>query len=100
MKAPTLAVGLFFSLFTTAWSCSVDSAKATAAASARTAPPSSPSAPAAPPPLRPAQRDLLQLAFDAASSFPLDPHTRNRSRAQDEVVAACFELGQPDLAES
>lgn len=44
------------------------------------------------------QRDLLQLAFDAASAFPLDPHQKNRSRAQDVVVQACFALGLPDLA--
>ncbi len=41
------------------------------------------------------QRELLELAFRAASAFPLDPHIKNRSRAQESVVAACLEL---DLA--
>lgn len=53
---------------------------------------------AAVPPLSAFQRDLLQLAFDAASAFPTEPHGKNRSRAQEQVVVACFELGQPDLA--
>jgi hypothetical protein len=44
------------------------------------------------------QRELLQLAFDAASAFPLEPHRKNRSAAQHRVVDACFELGQPELA--
>ncbi|MGB3965133.1 MAG: hypothetical protein WBO45_00270 [Planctomycetota bacterium] len=46
----------------------------------------------------PWQRDLLQLAFDAASAFPLDPHRKNRGRAQDVVVRACFTLGMQDVA--
>lgn len=43
------------------------------------------------------QRELLQIAYDAASRFPLDPHKKNRGRAQDVVVAACFQLDQPEL---
>lgn len=43
------------------------------------------------------QQDLLQIAYDAASRFPLDPHKKNRGRAQDVVVAACFQLDQPEL---
>lgn len=50
------------------------------------------------PALTASQRDLLQLAFDAASKFPLVPHGKNRSRAQDVVVAAAFELGAPEIA--
>ena len=50
------------------------------------------------PVLTPSQRELLQLAFDAASKFPLDPHRKNRSRAQEVVVVAAFELGAPELA--
>lgn len=42
--------------------------------------------------------ELLDLAFSAASAFPLDPHVKNRSRAQEAVAAACFELGQPRRA--
>lgn len=44
------------------------------------------------------RRDLLQLAFDSASKFPPYPHKKNRGRAQDLVVSACFELEQPKLA--
>lgn len=51
-------------------------------------------------PLETFQRQLLQLAFDAASKFPSNPHTKNRGRAQDLVVTACFEMEQPLLAAS
>jgi hypothetical protein len=53
---------------------------------------------AAPAPLAPFRQELLALAFDAASAFPVDPHGKNRSRAQEQVVVACFELEQPELA--
>jgi hypothetical protein len=43
-------------------------------------------------------RELLELALDAASAFPLDPHIKNRSRAQAEVVTAWLALGQPQRA--
>src|SRR5262245_47610007 len=49
-------------------------------------------------PLQPFQEELLRLAFRAASAFPLDPHHKNRARAQEVVVVGCFELGQPQLA--
>jgi hypothetical protein len=39
------------------------------------------------------QRDLLQIAFRAASRFPLEPHHKNRSRAQEQALRALFELG-------
>lgn len=39
--------------------------------------------------------ELLDLAFEAVSKFPLDPHVKNRSRAQEAVVRACFALDQP-----
>lgn len=68
-------------------------------------------APAVPPPvpaeaqkrtadaaIEPFRRELLELAFAAASAFPLPVHGKNRSRAQDEIVVACFELDQPNLA--
>lgn len=48
--------------------------------------------------LAPCQAELLDLAYDAASAFPLDPHVKNRSRAQEAVVAACLELDQPQRA--
>ncbi|MBL8738664.1 MAG: hypothetical protein JNL12_19705 [Planctomycetes bacterium] len=50
--------------------------------------------------LQPWQRELLLIAFEAASRFPMEPHWKNRGRAQDVVVAACFELGEPELARS
>ncbi len=39
--------------------------------------------------------ELLDTAFHAASAMPLIPHLKNRSKAQEAVVAACFELDQP-----
>jgi len=39
--------------------------------------------------------ELLDVAFSAASAFPLRPHIKNRSRAQEQVVRAALELGQP-----
>lgn len=59
---------------------------------------SEPSAPDAAKALEPFRVELLRTAFAAASAFPLEPHRKNRSRAQEEVVVACFELDQPDLA--
>lgn len=44
------------------------------------------------------QRDLLHLAFQAASAFPLEPHHKSRSKAQEKVVLACLDLDQPVLA--
>ena len=41
---------------------------------------------------------LLDLAFDAASAIPMDPHIKDRSRAQEAVVEALFELDQPRTA--
>lgn len=42
--------------------------------------------------------DLLELAFEAASAFPLHPFIKNRSRAQQEVVDASLALEQPRRA--
>ncbi len=39
--------------------------------------------------------ELLDLAFNSASAFPLVPHIKNRSRAQEVVVIAALALGQP-----
>lgn len=82
-------LGLFFV------ACSGDGA--TKPATSAVAPPAAAAA-AASEPLTASQRELLQLAFDAASRFPLQPHGKNRSRAQDVVVVAAFELGAPELA--
>ncbi|MEO6595752.1 MAG: hypothetical protein ABIP94_13455 [Planctomycetota bacterium] len=65
-----------------------------APASAAGDPPTRPADPA----LEPYRQELLQLAFRAASAFPLQPHRKNRSRSQEKVVTTCFELGQPRLA--
>lgn len=46
------------------------------------------------------QARLLELAIRTASAMPLDPHIKNRSRAQEAVVSACLELGQPQRARS
>lgn len=46
----------------------------------------------------PFRRELLRLAFGAASKFPSKPHHKNRGRAQELVVVACFELDLPKLA--
>lgn len=49
-------------------------------------------------PLPAFQVELLDLAFRTASAIPLEPHVKSRSQAQDAVVAACLELGQPAQA--
>lgn len=48
----------------------------------------------------PSPRDLLQLAFDAASALPTVPHQKNRARVQESVVAGCLALGETELAEA
>jgi hypothetical protein len=65
------------------------------------APPATPRA--APAPLRdgalePYRKQLLDFAFTTASLVPAMPHVKTRSRAQEEVVVACFELDQPSMA--
>ena len=44
------------------------------------------------------QQRLLDLAFEAVSKFPLDPHVKNRSRAQESVAVAWLELDRPEQA--
>ncbi len=51
-------------------------------------------------PLSTAQRELLDVAFRAASALPVDPHLKTRSRLQEAVVAAALRLQQPVLARS
>lgn len=48
--------------------------------------------------LAPYRVELLELAFDAAGLFPLDPHVKNRSRNQARVVDAWLQLDQPARA--
>ncbi len=45
-------------------------------------------------PLAGFQRELLDLAFQTATALPVEPHIKNRSRAQEAVVATCLELDQ------
>jgi hypothetical protein len=42
--------------------------------------------------------DLLDFAFKAVSKMPLDPHVKNRSRAQEAVVETCLDLDLPARA--
>ncbi|MDF1799347.1 MAG: hypothetical protein P1V81_09245 [Planctomycetota bacterium] len=42
---------------------------------------------------------LLDLAYGAASAMPLEPHVKNRSRAQEGVLVDCLELGLLGTAE-
>jgi len=49
--------------------------------------------------LEPWRIELLELAFDAASRLPLDPHVKNRSKIQAEVIDACIEHGLFERAE-
>jgi tetratricopeptide (TPR) repeat protein len=49
-------------------------------------------------PLEAHQRELLEIAFHAASAIPSDPHIKSRSQAQAAVVTACLELNQPQRA--
>jgi hypothetical protein len=44
------------------------------------------------------RNDLLDLAFKAAAAMPMNPHHKDRSKAQASVVDACFELEQPKRA--
>ena len=46
-------------------------------------------------PLAGFQNELLDLAFETATSIPVDPHIKDRSRAQEAVVRTCIELDQP-----
>jgi len=46
-------------------------------------------------PLLEFQASLLDVAMDTATSIPVKPHIKDRSRAQESVVEACLKLGQP-----
>jgi hypothetical protein len=49
-------------------------------------------------PLPAFRADLIDLAFAAATAIPVDPHVKDRSRAQEAVVAVCLELDQAQRA--
>ncbi len=55
-------------------------------------------APLADKPLAAVQSHLLELAFDAASAIPVDPHIKDRCKAQEAVVDASLKLDQPRRA--
>jgi hypothetical protein len=44
------------------------------------------------------QVELLNIAFEAASAMPANPHIKSRSQMQEVVVMACLDLGQPKRA--
>lgn len=44
------------------------------------------------------QLKLLDFAYEAASTYPIVPHIKNRSRAQEKVVLAALELNLPNKA--
>ncbi|MCF7954808.1 MAG: tetratricopeptide repeat protein [Phycisphaerae bacterium] len=44
------------------------------------------------------QRNLIDAAFKTASAIPMDPHIKDRSKSQQNVIAACLEIDQPHLA--
>ena len=93
MKFATIA-----SLFGALLVLQVSLAAAPPAGDARTVPDLKPGEALADRPLADFQIRLLELAFDAASAIPLDPHIRDRSRSQEQIVAACLELHQPTRA--
>ena len=49
-------------------------------------------------PLEAYRRRLLDVAMAAVSKMPLEPHIKNRSRAQHEVAKAALQLDQPRVA--
>jgi len=49
-------------------------------------------------PLADYQNKLLELAIETATLIPVNPHIKDRSRKQQEVVEACIQLDQPRLA--
>lgn len=44
------------------------------------------------------QRTLLEIGFKTAAKIPTNPHIKDRSKAQAEVVDVCLKLGLPDQA--
>ena len=49
-------------------------------------------------PIAPWRRSLLREGFDVASQIPVEPHAKDRSRAQEQVAQVCLELGLTDEA--
>lgn len=44
------------------------------------------------------RRDLLVFAFEVAETLPLNPHHKDRARAQEKVINAALEADLPQLA--
>jgi len=42
--------------------------------------------------------ELVEVAFEAATKIPVQPHIKTRSREQNKTVALCLELGLPQQA--
>ena len=49
-------------------------------------------------PLKAFQNELLDLAFKTATAIPINPHIKDRSKAQEGVVSICLKLDQPKQA--
>jgi tetratricopeptide (TPR) repeat protein len=49
-------------------------------------------------PLAAFRNTLLDLAFQSATAIPVEPHIKDRSRAQEAVVTTCLDLDQPQRA--
>ncbi len=49
-------------------------------------------------PLAGFQNELLNIAFETATSIPVKPHIKDRSKAQEAVVTVCLKLDQPKRA--
>lgn len=46
-------------------------------------------------PIESYRKELLHFAFETASLIPVKPHIKDRSRAQEKIVASLIELDQP-----
>jgi tetratricopeptide (TPR) repeat protein len=44
------------------------------------------------------QAKLFDIAFESSAKLPVNPHIKNRARAQEAVVTTCLELKQPKRA--
>ena len=76
-------------------SCAPEQEGSAAAAGGQGEPPAVPTEEV---PLSAGQVELLDLAFESASAFPLEPHLKNRSRAQEQVALANVSYGRLDVA--
>jgi hypothetical protein len=61
-------------------------------------PAAAPGRPVSDSPLADYRGELLDVAFETASKLPVDPFIKTRSRLQEDVATACFDLDQPKRA--